>query len=998
MAEHIRSAPSHEGDESQPPGGETDHASPEVSDPINPALSTSSLPEIENATIAPVSRHAAPSRSSSSSSRAAAGDDRTQLQKFIQDNDSDDEDVARLDAILHGLEKDQIHQRSEYAGNQSALDMAVERGMLWAVRRLLDYELQDKSILAEVDGDGRQALHLACLNGHRDIAALLLDQGAAIEATQSFGATPLDEACWKGHTAVVELLLSRHAKTQVIDNDGWSPIRSATQFERKDIVKVLLETDDANVNLADTDGETPLHVASRKGYDAIITQLLKHKADVNVLDGQKRTPVMLASQNGHDTCVKILCKARANCNFQADEDDVLWLLLATSKPIETRNARQLALNEAEAETSPKEKKGTGDTKPTNRSAQHEAQTEIEGRGKGNEEKELIKDGDPRTTDKPKARSTREQNKMLVLAILRDPPPTITSGEEERLQRPKTGTKQGDFLRKWVSKAAVIKYNVNNDKSTFFTQFRNVYEVIYGTGPTNITKEPTKTLEEMKRMNGSTIYQKICKLQEDRLGESLFTWVHLPATNIVWMNDLLKRILIDDPSALDDPQPEDCLSSKDGGAPEKLKTLESDGVDEKPKKTAEEGEDLEKPKKALTKSGDRERAKKASKVNSFFKASWSQIPDRISESRIMKPDYTTEPMRQETKGTESGGKIDESIVDSPENSLNAIYLPYLTLSIQRRGQDVDNIDQDSGKEEQKKKGKERERGKEDEVKGRKDRKEEDPRDEKLRGAHEAYLRLLKSYKGKVIHGSATLDESFYHFCRSQQNDDQGQEHSQPQEDRQIDEEEAAQQKDRQRRNESQVVTKGIHGDVAERPDWTLVRVNQLLDARLFEDFCERIGAKELKKEDKARVGEGGIPKEEEEAPRKRGKADRNEHTEDAIKAAASLSAKIRDIRDELQMLQAIAKHQMRVQKKLENGSYADAGLWENYITSDIGDMIGAADRIKSNVEMTLSLEQSQIANNQATESVKQSRLANKQADASVKQSKLANEQAKESVRQ
>lgn len=67
-----------------------------------------------------------------------------------------------------------------------------------------------------------------------------------------------------------------------------------------------------------------------------------------------------------------------------------------------------------------------------------------------------------------------------------------------------------------------------------------------------------------------------------------------------------------------------------------------------------------------------------------------------------------------------------------------------------------------------------------------------------------------------------------------------------------------------------------------------------------------------------------------------------------KAAARLSAKIRNLRDELQMLRAIGKHQMRVWKKLDNGSSVDNRRWESHVISDIEDMIESADRINSNV--------------------------------------------------
>lgn len=121
-----------------------------------------------------------------------------------------------------------------------------------------------------------------------------------------------------------------------------------------------------------------------------------------------------------------------------------------------------------------------------------------------------------------------------------------------------------------------------------------------------------------------------------------------------------------------------------------------------------------------------------------------------------------------------------------------------------------------------------------------------------------------------------------------------------------------------------------------------------DARLFEDFCDRIEAKQPKMEGKVGVEEDKAPKEKDKLPEKENEATKPERIEEAIKAAARLSAEIRDIRDELQMLQAIAKHQTRVQKEMKNESSADFKLWENYVMSDIADMIESADRIKSNV--------------------------------------------------
>ena len=128
------------------------------------------------------------------------------------------------------------------------------------------------------------------------------------------------------------------------------------------------------------------------------------------------------------------------------------------------------------------------------------------------------------------------------------------------------------------------------------------------------------------------------------------------------------------------------------------------------------------------------------------------------------------------------------------------MPYLALSRQQRGQYHTGNDDCKGKQSQK----EQEKAcKQEEENNGRDQNEVD-----LQGAYDAYYGLLKCYKGNVIHGSATLDEFFYGSSR-------------------LTQQQAPLHEDRPQRNEHQVVTESIHPEsVAERSDWTLVRVNQL----------------------------------------------------------------------------------------------------------------------------------------------------------------------------
>ncbi|UPL00630.1 hypothetical protein LCI18_011564 [Fusarium solani-melongenae] len=1072
----------HPGDDDQPLSRETAQVNSDIMNPVSPTPQHS---QTENPSSGPPPSPTPdpPSHSSSTSSPSpsAASDGKTELHKFLQIIKNDEGNADRLKAVLDGLEKDQIRQRSHHDGNKNAMHMAADRGMLWAVRQLLNYTPDDTSLLFGTDEDGRQPLHFACLRGHRDTADLLLQRGADIDARGNDRATPLDDACFKGHKDVVELLLSRGANTQVLDKSLWSPIRTAVGYQHLDIVEILLNENPAKINEGDKHGETPLHVASgkgcvdimnlllergadidkpdndretplhsacrngwersarlllkeqaktdrtdnqgetplhaasRKGHERVVAVLLEEHAAIDVTDDTGKTPLCAASEQGHVECVNILCEAGADCNIQADRDGGYNTALHYAfEPSEKENespddkkknqsrivAKLLAhgadpaIQNDEADTALHLAAKTGnwsaykDILEAMKEGQNRLRNEWENTALGlalkshpadilglmmdSESASMFDSGDEveallwaaqNEENHHYLQSLFEERKHLrnkmpptdtrrwsaiqwatylelpeVLASLRNATPTITSGGEKP-EIPTAGTEQEEFLKHWGPKAAVTECKAQDDESTLLTEFRSVQDVIYGTGPVPTTA--TKI---------------------ERLGDDLFTWVHLPATNITWMNDLLKRILIEEPSCVNDS-----------------------------------------------------RSNNVERVNAFFESSWTQTPDATSKSRIMKPLCTTEPLPQ-TKDA-----------SSPDRFLQAIYMPYLALSRQQRGQYHTENDNREGKQSRN----EQEKGcKQEENDGR------DQNDVDLQRAYDAYYGLLKCYEGNVIHGSATLDESFYGFSGSQPKDAQQQE---------------ALHEDRLQTNEQQVVTKTIHPEgVAERSDWTLVRVNQLWvwvighkwlitatthpmdqaedsfltdaidyiekrvrrvrsplemakavfaysvdsydrppkstvyetdhcihkifsdsinkiareDARLFEDFCGYLEAKEPKEKDGPEGKEMGT------------------------KAAARLLAKIRNIFDELQTFRAIGKHQMRVWKKLKNGSSADNRRWESHVMSDIEDMIESAHHIKSNVEMTLSLAQRQIANNHTRESVKQGKTAIQQGRQSFQQGRTA----------
>jgi hypothetical protein len=63
-------------------------------------------------------------------------------------------------------------------------------------------------------------LHLACENGHTEIAQLLIDNKAHINATDNNGDTPLHRACFHRNTLIVTELLKAGADINIMNTDG----------------------------------------------------------------------------------------------------------------------------------------------------------------------------------------------------------------------------------------------------------------------------------------------------------------------------------------------------------------------------------------------------------------------------------------------------------------------------------------------------------------------------------------------------------------------------------------------------------------------------------------------------------------------------------------------------------------------------------------------------------------------------------------------------------
>ena len=91
--------------------------------------------------------------------------------------------------------------------------------------------------------------------GSLDIAKLLLEHGAEVDALSTHKITPLHVAAEENQTAIAKLLLARGAQLEAIQEYGYTPLSRATFFQSTDVM-VLLKKHGAKCQPKETMGSS----------------------------------------------------------------------------------------------------------------------------------------------------------------------------------------------------------------------------------------------------------------------------------------------------------------------------------------------------------------------------------------------------------------------------------------------------------------------------------------------------------------------------------------------------------------------------------------------------------------------------------------------------------------------------------------------------------------------------------------------------------------------
>ncbi|KAI0384369.1 hypothetical protein F5Y04DRAFT_277740 [Hypomontagnella monticulosa] len=192
----------------------------------------------------------------------------------------------------------------------------------------------------ERDEEERIPLHLAVLNGHKDMAELLLQHGRdfpgdghdGVDAQDKYKKTPLYYAVEDAQIGIIKLLLLNGAQPDVLC-EGCSILslvfreeghRKITDEGRYHITRELLRYNSSPAYGVD-DGVISLITAAASGDEAKVKTLLRENVDVNSQDILGYNALYEAARFGHHKVVEALFQVRAkpNSRIRLDGNTVL---------------------------------------------------------------------------------------------------------------------------------------------------------------------------------------------------------------------------------------------------------------------------------------------------------------------------------------------------------------------------------------------------------------------------------------------------------------------------------------------------------------------------------------------------------------------------------------------------------------------------------------------------------------------------------------------------
>ena len=200
------------------------------------------------------------------------------------------------------------------------------RGGSYDVARLLIERGADVNA-RDLTGGGQgdwTVLHYAVWFDAIDLARLVLDHGAVVDMKDSAGRTALYYAAEKNAEAAARLLIGRGADVVAVTDDGQTPLHRAAWANATVVARLLID-EGADVHIRDSSGGwTPLHVAAERGAEGVTRLLIGRGADVSAVADDGQTPLHRAAWANATVLARLLIDEGAEVHIR---DSYGWTAL-----------------------------------------------------------------------------------------------------------------------------------------------------------------------------------------------------------------------------------------------------------------------------------------------------------------------------------------------------------------------------------------------------------------------------------------------------------------------------------------------------------------------------------------------------------------------------------------------------------------------------------------------------------------------------------------------
>lgn len=254
-------------------------------------------------------------------------------------------DVSNLKALARLVDINQ----PETSSQKTALTIAIEQDFFEIAHILIECGANVNALLA----NGQTLLTKASLTGDRGIIEFLLSKGANIDGADRFENTPLIAAVKHQQEEIAELLIFNQANIEIF-NTHASPLMIAAKKGFINIVRLLIEAAknskeiklDNFVNVKNSNGETALFYALKsfkfnKTLD-IIELLLSNHADINMQNKSGQNILMQSIKFGLIELANFLLNNHADIHKQDLEGNTA-LIYAISNGYDSLSNRLISM-------------------------------------------------------------------------------------------------------------------------------------------------------------------------------------------------------------------------------------------------------------------------------------------------------------------------------------------------------------------------------------------------------------------------------------------------------------------------------------------------------------------------------------------------------------------------------------------------------------------------------------------------------------------------------